>query len=399
MSTTGTRRPGGASATALVGLAFAVAMLGTTLPTPLYPFLEQRFGFAELTTTIVFAVYPVGVAAALLVSGHWSDLVGRRPMLLAGLALSALSAALFLLPASMGWVYAARLVSGFSAGIFTGTATAAIVDLADEGGTQRAGLVAAAVNMGGLGAGPVLAGLLAEWAPHPLVVPFVVDLGLVAVAVACVLAQPETVRRQRGARLRPQKVHVPAEVRPVFVRAAIAGFAGFSVLGLFTAVSPAFMGQVLGVTSPAVVGLVVVVLFVASIAGQVLSLRLDTAQGLRLGCVALLLAMGVLVLSLLLASLALLTLCGLVAGVGQGLTFRAGLGSVGEASPADQRGAISSAFFVVLYIGISVPVVGVGLLATTAGLVTAGVLFAALVGLLALAVLVLLGRAGPDRDR
>ena len=399
MSTTGPRRPGGASATALVGLAFAVAMLGTTLPTPLYPFLEQRFGFAELTTTIVFAVYPVGVAAALLVSGHWSDLVGRRPMLLAGLALSALSAALFLLPASMGWVYAARLVSGFSAGIFTGTATAAIVDLADEGGTQRAGLVAAAVNMGGLGAGPVLAGLLAEWAPHPLVVPFVVDLGLVAVAVACVLAQPETVRRQRGARLRPQKVHVPAEVRPVFVRAAIAGFAGFSVLGLFTAVSPAFMGQVLGVTSPAVVGLVVVVLFVASIAGQVLSLRLDTAQGLRLGCVALLLAMGVLVLSLLLASLALLTLCGLVAGVGQGLTFRAGLGSVGEASPADQRGAISSAFFVVLYIGISVPVVGVGLLATTAGLVTAGVLFAALVGLLALAVLVLLGRAGPDRDR
>lgn len=399
MSTTGARRPGGPPATALAGFAFAVAMLGTTLPTPLYPFLEQRFGFAELTTTVVFAVYPVGVATALLVSGHWSDLVGRRPMLLGGLALSALSAAMFLLPASMGWVYAARLVSGFSAGIFTGTATAAIVDLAGEGGTQRAGLVAAAVNMGGLGAGPLLAGLLAEWAPRPLVVPFVVDLGLVAVAVACVLAQPETVPRQRGVRLRPQKVHVPAEVRPVFVRAAIAAFAGFSVLGLFTAVSPAFLGQVLGVTSPAVVGLVVVLLFVGSIAGQVLSLRLTTAHGLRLGCVALLLGMGVLVLSLLLTSLPLLAVCGLVAGAGQGLTFRAGLGSVGEASPADQRGAISSAFFVVLYVGISVPVVGVGLLATTSGLVTAGVLFAALVGLLALAVLVLLGRGVPDRDR
>lgn len=399
MSTTGARRPGGPSATALAGFAFAVAMLGTTLPTPLYPFLEQRFGFAELTTTIVFAVYPVGVATALLVSGHWSDLVGRRPMLLAGLGFSALSATMFLLPASMGWVYAARLVSGFSAGIFTGTATAAIVDLAEEGGTQRAGLVAAAVNMGGLGAGPVLAGLLAEWAPHPLEVPFVVDLGLLAVAVACVLAQPETVRRQRGVRLRPQRVHVAAEVRPVFVRAAIAGFAGFSVLGLFTAVSPAFLGQVLGVTSPAVVGLVVVLLFVGSIAGQVVSLRLTTAQGLRLGCVALLLGMGVLVLSLLLTSLPLLAVCGLVAGVGQGLTFRAGLGSVDDASPADQRGATSSAFFVVLYVGISVPVVGVGLLATTAGLVTAGVLFAALVGLLALAVLLLLGRGAPDRDR
>ena len=385
------------TATLLVGVAFAVAMLGTTLPTPLYPFLEARFGFAELTTTLVFAVYPVGVAAALLLAGHWSDQVGRRPMLLAGLAFSAASAVMFLLPASMSWVYAARLVSGFSAGIFTGTATAAVVDLADDGGRERAGLVAAAANMGGLGLGPVVAGLLAEWAPHPLVLPFVVDLVLVAVAIGCVVALPETVTRADHPRLRPQRISVPAEVRPVFVRAAIAGFAGFAVLGLFTAVSPAFLGKVLDHRSPALAGLVVVLLFVASIAGQVYSLRLDTTRGLTAGCLALIAGMTVLAASLLLASLPVLVVGALVAGAGQGLAFRAGLGSVGEASPAESRGAISSAYFVVLYVGISVPVVGVGLLATWLGLVPAGVVFAVLVGLLAGVVLLLLRRGAAAR--
>ena len=394
------RRLAGLPPVVLVATAFAVAMLGTTLPTPLYPFLEQRFGFGELTTTVVFAVYPVGVAAALLLSGHWSDQVGRRPMLLAGLALSAVAAVLFLLASptgSMAWVYAARLVSGLSAGVFTGTATAAVVDLAEEGGAERAGLVAAAANMGGLGLGPVVAGLLAQWAPHPLVVPFVVDLVLVGVALACVLVQPETVRRDPAARLRPQRISVPSEVRPVFLRASIAGFAGFAVLGLFTAVSPAFLGQVLNLRSPAVVGLVVLLVFVASVAGQVLSLRLDTARSMTVGCLALTGGMVVLAASLVLGQLPLLVLGGLVAGVGQGLTFRAGLGSVGQASPAGRRGAISSAYFVVLYVGISVPVVGVGLLTTQVGLVTAGVVFAVLVGLLTSLVLVLLRRDRTSR--
>jgi MFS family permease len=378
--------------TALLSAAFVVAMLGTTLPTPLYPFLQARLGFGELTTTLVFAAYPIGVIAALLLSGHWSDQIGRKPMLFAGLAFSALSAALFLLPSAMPWLYAGRVVSGLSAGIFTGTATAAIVDLAPARHKARAGLVAAATNMAGLGLGPVVAGALAQWVSDPLTIPFVVDLGLIALAATCLLLAPETVRRADAPRLRPQRIHVPSEVRPVFVRASIAGFAGFAVLGLFTSVSPAFLGQVLHHSSPALVGAVVLLVFAASVAGQLFSLRLSTAAGLSVGCSALIAGMAVVALSLLLKSLPLLIVGGLVAGLGQGLTFRAGLGSVGEASPADQRGAISSAFFVVLYVGISLPVVGVGVAATLFGLVPAGVIFSGLVGVLAIVSLVLLQR-------
>jgi MFS family permease len=77
--------------------ALAVAMMGTTLPTPLYVLYREQFGFSELMITVIFATYAAGVIASLLLFGRLSDQIGRRWVLLPGLALSALSAAAFLL--------------------------------------------------------------------------------------------------------------------------------------------------------------------------------------------------------------------------------------------------------------------------------------------------------------
>jgi hypothetical protein len=98
--------------------------------------------------------------------------------------------------------------------------------------------------------------------------------------------------------------------------------------------------------------------------------------------------------SLPLHALALLVVAGVVAGVGQGLSFRAALGSVSAASPEDIRGAVTSTFFFMLYVGIAIPVIGEGALAGAFGLVTAGLIFAGLVTALAATVLVLLMRQG-----
>jgi MFS family permease len=62
------------------------------------------------------------VIAALLVLGRLSDDLGRRPALLPGLALSALSAVAFW--ADSGCCPSAGVLCGLSAGIFTGTPTA-----------------------------------------------------------------------------------------------------------------------------------------------------------------------------------------------------------------------------------------------------------------------------------
>jgi MFS family permease len=203
---------------------------------------------------------------------------------------------------------------------------------------------------------------------------------------------PEPVEATRRARLRAQALRVPADMRAPFVQAALAGFAGFAVLGLFTAVAPAFLGQELGVTSRAVVGLVVFVVFAASMVGQAMLPLLAEGIAMPAGCVALIAGMGSLALGLALSALALLVLGGAIAGFGAGLCFRAGLAVVNERAPAAQRGAVASGFFVVMYIAISVPVIGEGLLAQVTGLRPAGPIFAAGVAGLSAAVLVLLWR-------
>jgi predicted MFS family arabinose efflux permease len=381
------------STAAFVGAAYAFAatMLGTTLPTPLYALYKDKFGLSELIITVIFATYAVGVIAALLVFGGLSDQIGRRPVLLVGLGFSALSAVAFLVAESLGLLLVGRLLSGFSAGIFTGTATATLVDLAPEGRQGRATLVATLVNMLGLGCGPLLAGIVSQWGPLPLRLTFWIDLGLLIPAFAAILLMPEPVEHRAGARLRIQALRVPAEIRPIFISGALAAFAGFAVLGLCTAVVPAFLG-LLGVTNHALVGLVVFAVFAASAAGQLLLEVVPAEAALGAGCGGLIAGMAVLAVGLAASSLGLFIAGALIAGVGQGLSFRSGLAGVNQASPPDLRGEVASSFFVVAYVAISIPVIGEGVLAQASSLKPAGLVFAGVVAALAAIVLMLLAR-------
>ncbi len=217
-------------------------------------------------------------------------------------------------------------------------------------------------------------------------------LALLLPAAIGVWLMPEPTSPSKRPRFRAQTLTVPPQLRAAFIRASLAGFAGFAVLGLFTAVSPAFLSQQLGVTSRAVVGLVVFAVFLASAAGQLALQRVPERVALPLGCAMLIAGMGLLALGLAVSSLALLVVGGVAAGFGQGLSFRAALAGLNGGAPPGQRAEVASSFFVVAYVAISVPVIGVGVLADSASLRTAGLIFAGVVAALAAAALVLLLR-------
>ncbi|SHH42862.1 MFS transporter [Streptomyces sp. 3214.6] len=383
----------------LGGAVFAVCMAGTTLPTPLYGLYQDKFGFSELTVTVVYAVYAFAVIGVLLVAGNASDTVGRRPVLLWGLGCAAASAVCFLSATGLGWLYAGRLLSGLSAGLFTGAATAYVMDLAPAGGALRATFVATAANMGGLGCGPLLAGILAQYAAWPLYLPFAVHLALVACSAAVVARLPETVRDRRPpSTVRPQRPALPPQVRTVFGPAAIASFVGFALFGVFTSVSPAFLAHSLDVSNHALSGLIVALAFFASTAGQLAVGRVGVGRSLPLGCGALLAGLALLAGALRWEVLSLVVLSALVGGAGQGLAFRGALSAVAEASPANRRAAVISTLFVVAYAGISVPVIGVGVLTGPIGLEGAGLVFIACMAVLvSTAAAYLLRRPVPTR--
>ena len=245
----------------LLALVLGVTMLGTTLPTPLYVIYQGRWHFSAATVTVTFAVYAAAVLITLLLAGRSSDQAGRRPVMAVALAASALSTVLFILSPGIGVLIVARIVSGLSAGLMTGTATAALTELIPASASRRASLAATAANMGGLGLGPLVAGLFAQYAPHPTTLVFEVYLAVLAAAALLLLLVPETVRPRTRPALRFAGLGIPERGRGEFIAAGVAVFAAFALLGLFSSLVPGFIGGVLHQGSHAVQGAIVFGLF------------------------------------------------------------------------------------------------------------------------------------------
>jgi MFS family permease len=344
----------------LIAYAFAVTMLGTTLPTPLYVIYQAQWHFPTGVITLIFATYAVGVLAALLVAGRSSDQVGRRPVLAAAIGLSIASAVTFILAPNVGWLFFGRALSGLSAGLMTGTATAALTETGPPGSGRRASLTSTTVNTFGLGLGPLLAGLLAQYAPQPTVLPYLVQLGLVAVAGLGLLVVPETVSERSALSLRFHGLGIPRAGRAEFIAAGVAGFAAFSLLGLFSALVPTFLIGVLHDTSHATAGTVVFLVFAVAACTQLAGFRLPSRPVMLAGLTVFLAALALVVAGLAAASMALFLAGAVVSGVAAGAVFMGSLATANRLAPAQTRGQVISTYFVFAYVGLTVPVIAVG---------------------------------------
>lgn len=370
--------------------AFMIVMMGTTLPTPLYPLYSNVFQLSPLMITVIYAVYAVGVIGGLLVFGQLSDRIGRRYVLIPGIILSIISAIVFLFASNVGLLLLGRVVSGLSAGLFTSTATTTIVNLAPDDKKNQASTIASSVNMLGLGFGPLLCGVLAQYLPYALHLVFIVDIVLLIPAFIGIWLMPEPIKDKQSFRIKVQKLSVPSNIRGTFIYAVIPVFVGFSMLGLFTAISPNFLGEILNIQNKAIIGLTVFLVFCASTVGQLLFKQKSDYSVLMLGSATLIVGVILVGISLLLSSYVLLLIGAIVSGLGQAFSFRAGLSTVNNVSPQDKQAEITSTFFTIAYIAISIPVVGVGLLQLGLAIQGAGLTFSIIVVLLAIISLVLL---------
>jgi MFS family permease len=369
----------------LLALVLTVTMLGTTLPTPLYVIYQGRWHFSAALVTVTFAVYAAAVIATLLLAGRASDQAGRRPVLAAALAASALSTVVFILAPNLGTLIAARIVSGLSAGLMTGTATATLTELIPASASRRASLVATAANMAGLGLGPLIAGLFAQYAPHPTTLVFEVYLAVLAVAAFMVLLVPETVPspRTRPA-LRFAGLGIPERGRAEFIAASVAGFAAFALLGLFSSLVPGFLAGQLHQGSHAVQGAVVFLLLAVGAVTQVAVSRFDGRRVVLAGLSLFVAALALIVAALAQSAMALFLAGTVVGGVAVGAIFLGSLATANRLAPPERRGHAISAFFVACYTGLIIPVVGVGVLSQFTGTFPAVLTFSILLAALCL---------------
>ncbi len=111
--------------------------------------------------------------------------------------------------------------------------------------------------------------------------------------------------------------------------------------------------------------------------------QLTSRAGLLVGLGLLPAGLVLFVLALPAASLALFMVGIVIGGFGVGLAFKAALALVSKLAPDAQRGEVVSSFFVASYLGITLPVIGVGVLTSLASTFAAAVTFAVVVALLA----------------
>jgi MFS family permease len=369
----------------LLGVIFAALMLGGTLPIPLYTLWAPKLGFGPLTTTLIFAAYTVGTITALLTLAHLSDQTGRRPMLLVAIASIVVSTALFLVADSVIVLLLARLVSGAATGIITATATAGLHELDNGGDGTRSVRTATLANMGGLGLGPILAGVLAQTVGDPTRTVFWVYLALLIPVVVAIWLLPETVSQPHRPRLQLHRPRLPAESgRARFAQAAVLMFVAFSILGLFSSLVPAFLGDVLHERNLAIVGVIVGGVFLIGATTQ-LALDPDRARRALVAAPVILIAgLAGIEVGLWAQSLGLFLAGTAISGVGVGLAFKAAITATHDLAEPEHRAGLTATLFLVAYTGLTIPAVIVGVLNQSLSARDATLIVACGVALLAL---------------
>jgi len=148
----------------------------------------------------------------------------------------------------------------------SGTATAWIAETYADRIAGGAARIAAAANFFGCAIGPLIAGVLAQLAPAPLQLPFLVYLALLTIVAATTAFAPETVTKRKPLRevsLKP-RLGVPQQIRLQFISPAVTGFATFAMIGFYLALIPSLLRDSLHQSAPIVAGGIVFELFLVA---------------------------------------------------------------------------------------------------------------------------------------
>jgi predicted MFS family arabinose efflux permease len=379
------------SATVAVGSMIAVMFMGSTIVTPLYSLYAKQFGFSPVVLTLIYAAYVIGNLVSLFFFGGVSDRAGRRRIVLQAMALAALSTGIYFFAASTPWLFIARVLSGFSIGLAAGAGTAWIAEL-DAADKTRATMVAVGSNFAGLAVGPLISGFLAEYGPRPLQSPFLIYIGVVAITAVFIARSPETVNHQATTTPGRSSVAMPRSIRAAFIAPAITAFTVFSLYGFYFSLAPGVLIESLHQSNRAVGGAVVFELGLVSAATILFTRHLASRTCMRLALALLVPALALLIAAQAQGSLSLLLLGTALSGISGALGYRGSLQVVNQIAPAEQRAGVSSVYFIVCFVGNSIPVIAVAILTRAFDSLVADSVFAITLAVLALAALVMSAR-------
>ena len=358
-------RPPSSQALWLYALASSTFFAASSAPTPLYRVYQEAWGFSSAMVTLVFASYAFSLLAALLTTGSLSDHIGRRPVIVGGIVLEVVAMLVFADARSVGILILARVLQGFATGAATSALGAAILDAS----RTRGSLVNTLSPLLGMGVGALGSSMLAEHAPAPMRLVYIVLIALFVLQAVWVLVLPETVSRLPGtlASLVP-RVRVPSVARGALLRIAPVNVAVWALGGFYLSLGPSLARAVTGTNDATTGGWVVFALTTGGLVAVLLLRSMSTLRLLLTG--AIVLAAGLLItLTGVHAGNAGIFFAGtIIAGMGFGSAFQGALRSVLPLAEAHERAGLMAALYVLSYLAFSVPAILAGTMAHVVGL-------------------------------
>ncbi|TMF32010.1 MAG: MFS transporter [Chloroflexi bacterium] len=350
----------------IVAATFGLFLFAAAAPSPLYAVYAAKWHFSAISLTEVFAVYAIALLVALLITGSLSDSVGRRPVILAGLAIQLVGMLMFVLASSVEWLFAARITQGIATGVVTSALSAASVDLQPP---EHRALVSAAI---------------VQYGPDPLHLVYWLMLAGFGVAAAAIALIPEPATTRRALNLTP-RVGVEPAVRPAFVAALPSLIAGWGVGGFYLSLGPSLALQ-LAVSSNRILGGIAIALLAGVGALSIIAVRAWPAgRAMRSGAIAQAVGLALTVAAVALKAPVLFFIGTAATGVGFGVAWLGVLRSLVGLASATGRGALLAAIFLVAYLSFSIPAVVAGYAVTRVGLHDAALWYGVAVEILALA--------------
>lgn len=327
---------------------------GTNVATPLFLIYEERLDLSAWTVTALFAIYPIGLAPALAYAGPASDVLGRRVVLVPGLALSGVASLVMMLgPDSLLLLFAGRFLLGVVSGMVLVVASAWMQEL-DRGDPMWTARFLGLIMYSGFGIGPFVGGVLGQWSNNPLVWPYIVHLVLAAAGIAVIGGVPETVER-RAATIRPN-LGIPDGAAHEFWRVVVpTAFGVFAFPSLAFGLFPVLLRPAMAAVAVFVTGLVFVMSMALIIPAQAWVGRVGPYRaapvGLALGAVGTLLGL----VSFATGAWGVLFPASILMGTASGLCMTSGLRFVDLLTAPSQRGALTGAFYAAAYAGMTAP--------------------------------------------
>ena len=325
---------------------------------------RQALGLGAAEIAGLFGIYAATLIPGLLAGGPLSDRFGRRACVLPFAALSPVATLLLILGrarprADRGRAGARRRVLGH--GVRPGDRLGAGPVRRER--AERAPRGARAERR--VGFGPIVAAALAQWAPHPLVVPYLPHLVLGVVALAAVWTVPD-VRRAgasalaaaaRAARARRRRRQPRCGLARSGSRSRQAAPFVFGSMSMAIVVLPEEVTSA-STLSAAFAGLMTALAFAAGIgvqpAARVLAERSDRL-GILAGTGAAAAGAAVSAVAVAGPDRVLAGLGAVLLGLAYGLCLVCGLHQAEQLSDATDRGAVLSCYYVLAYLGFSAP--------------------------------------------